>query len=87
MIAVDNPKGRSHRPRAFAPSCQQRYEVTLDGPMQFAFANPLRLPTLSINALFVDVSVFSWASHLAAGHVSDTPATGGSGAVVGRVRQ
>lgn len=45
MIAVDNPMRRSHRPRAFAPSCQQRYEVTIDGPMQFAFANPLRLPT------------------------------------------
>ena len=28
-----------------APSCQQRYEVTIDGPMQFAFADPLRLPT------------------------------------------
>ena len=27
-----------------APSCQQRYEVTLDGPMQFAFADPLVLP-------------------------------------------
>src|SRR5262245_47668986 len=36
---------RSHRPRACAPSYQQCYESTIDGPMQFAFANPLRLPT------------------------------------------
>jgi hypothetical protein len=45
VIAVDNPMRRSHRPRACAPSCQQRYEVTIDGPMQFAFADPLCLPT------------------------------------------
>jgi hypothetical protein len=45
MIAVDDPRGRSHRPRAYAPSCQQRYEVIFDGPIQFAFANPLCLPT------------------------------------------
>lgn len=43
-ITVDNPMRRSHHPRAFAPSWQQCYEVTIDGPMQFAFANPLRLP-------------------------------------------
>lgn len=45
VIAVDSPMRRLHRPRPFGPSCQQRYEVTIDGPMQFAFANPLRLPT------------------------------------------
>jgi len=45
MIAVDNPNGRSHRPQLFSSSRQQRCEVNIDGPMQFAFANPLRLPT------------------------------------------
>src|SRR4029077_2148346 len=45
VIAVDDPIGRAHRPRAYAPSYQQRYEVTIDGPMQFAFADPLCLPT------------------------------------------
>ena len=44
-FTVDDPTRRSHHPRAYAPSCQQRYEVKIDGPMQFAFANPLRLPT------------------------------------------
>ena len=44
LIAVDDPVGRSHRPRAHALSCQQRYEVRFDGPIQFAFANPLHLP-------------------------------------------
>jgi hypothetical protein len=53
-ITVDDPTGRSHHPRAFAPSCQQRYEGIVDGPMQFAFANPLRLPSQDIVALFVD---------------------------------
>jgi hypothetical protein len=46
LITVDNPRGRSHHPRASAPSYQQCYEVIIDGPMQFAFANPLRLPTV-----------------------------------------
>ena len=45
VIAVDDPIGRSHRPRAYATSYQQRYEVKIDGPMQFAFADPLGLPT------------------------------------------
>ena len=45
VIAVDNPMRRSHRPRACAPPYQQRYEVIIDGPMQFAFADPLCLPT------------------------------------------
>ena len=45
LIVVDNPNGRFHRPRACAPSCQQCYKVNIDGPMQFAFANPLCLPT------------------------------------------
>ena len=45
MIAVDDPRRRSHHPRAYAPSHQQCCEVTIDGPMQFAFANPLGLPT------------------------------------------
>jgi hypothetical protein len=44
-FTVDDPKGRSHHPRACAPSCQQRYEVIIDGPTQFAFADPLRLPS------------------------------------------
>jgi hypothetical protein len=70
-----------------APPCQQRYGVTIDGPMQFAFADPLVLPASGTTYCSSQNRFFSWASHLAAGHVSDTPATGGSGAVVGRVRQ
>jgi hypothetical protein len=45
LFTVDDPMRRSHHPRAFAPSYQQRYEVKIDGPIQFAFANPLCLPT------------------------------------------
>jgi hypothetical protein len=85
-ITVDDPDGRSHHPRAFAPSCQQRYEGIIDGPMQFAFANPLRLPGQDIVALFIDAMALTWASYLAAGHVSDTPVTRGPGAVLGRTR-
>ena len=88
LFTVDDPMRRSHHPRACAPSRQQCYEVIIDGPMQFAFADPLRLPTLGIESLLLDAfRRLSWASHLAAGHVSDTPVTGGSDAVVGRVRQ
>ena len=39
------PLQRSHHPRACAPSCQQCYEAKFDGPTQFAFADPLGLPT------------------------------------------
>jgi len=46
--------------------------------MQFAFADPLRLPTRRIQALFLDRFRLSRASHLAAGRVSDTPVTEGS---------
>jgi hypothetical protein len=45
LFAVDGPNGRPHRPRAYAHSHQQCCELTSDGPMQFAFANPLCLPT------------------------------------------
>jgi hypothetical protein len=86
MIAVDDPVGRSHRPRARAPSRQQRCEVQFDGPIQFAFAHPLPPPIPEPRRAVRRGSGFSWASHLAAGHVSDTPATGGSDAV-GCVRQ
>ena len=77
LITVDDPMRRSHHPRACAPSCQQRYEVIIDGPMQFAFADPLRLPTSGHRrvTVIVDAQTLSWASHLAAGHVSDTPVT------------
>ena len=44
--------------RACAPSCQQRYEVTPDGPMQFAFADPLRLPTPGAESLLLGTPVF-----------------------------
>jgi hypothetical protein len=44
-FTVDDPMRRSHRPRAYAPSRQQCCEVNNDDPMQFAFADPLRLPT------------------------------------------
>jgi hypothetical protein len=54
-IIVDDPVRRSHHPRAFAPSCQQCYEVIIDGPMQFAFANPLDLPTLGVKSLLFDI--------------------------------
>jgi hypothetical protein len=87
MFTVDDPIGRSHHPRAFARSYQQRYEVIYDGPMQFAFASPLRLPTRVAESLLFGRSVLSWASHLAAGHVSDTLVKRGSGMVVGHARQ
>ena len=56
LFTVDDPIGRSHHPRACAPSCQQCYEVIIDGPMQFAFADPLRLPTLVVVSLLLDES-------------------------------
>ena len=55
MFTADDPIGRSHHPRACAPSCQQRYEVIIDGPTQFAFADPLRLPTPGIESLLLDI--------------------------------
>ena len=51
LITVDDPVGRSHHPRACAPSYQQRYEVKIDDPMQFAFADPLPLPTMGDESL------------------------------------
>ena len=45
-FTVDDPMRRSHHPRACAPPRQQCCEVIYDGPMQFAFAGPLHLPTL-----------------------------------------
>lgn len=53
LFTVDDPNGRSHHPRACAPSCQQRYEVTIDDPTQFAFADPLRLPTPGAESLLL----------------------------------
>lgn len=87
LFTVDDPMRRSHHPRACAPSCQQRYEVIIDGPMQFAFADPLRLPTQTIDSLFIDQFRLSWASHLSAGHVSDTLVKRGSVMVESHVRQ
>src|SRR5260370_2337031 len=74
-ITVDDPSGRSHHPRAFAPSCQQRYEGIIDGPMQFAFANRLRLPGQDMAALFIDAVALTWASYLPPVHVSETAVT------------
>ena len=42
---------------------------------------------LAAESLLLAGQIFPWASHLAAGHVSDTPVKRGSDAVVGRVRQ
>ncbi len=52
-FTVDDPHGRSHHPRAYAPSRQQCYEDTFDGPMQFAFADPLCLPTSADESLLL----------------------------------
>ena len=88
VVTVDDPMRRSHHPRAFAPSRQQCCEVIIDGPMQFAFADPLRLPTLErSNHCYSTVQTLPWASHLAAGHVSDTPVKRGSDAAESHVRQ
>ena len=53
LFTVDDPMRRSHHPRAFAHSYQQRYELIYDGPMQFAFASPLRLPTPGAESLLL----------------------------------
>ena len=87
LFTVDNPIGRSHHPRACAPSCQQRYEVIIDGPTQFAFAGPLRLPTRVAESLLLGRSRLSWASHLSAGHLPDTLVKRGSGTARNRARQ
>jgi len=55
-FTVDDPRGRSHHPRACAPSYQQRYEDIHDGPTQFAFADPLRLPTPDAESLLLGSS-------------------------------
>jgi hypothetical protein len=52
-FTVDDPHGRSHHPRACAPSYQQCYEGKFDGPMQFAFADPLGLPTPVVESLLL----------------------------------
>jgi hypothetical protein len=46
LFTVDDLMRRSHHPRACAPPPSQYCEVIYDGPMQFAFAGPLHLPTL-----------------------------------------
>jgi hypothetical protein len=86
-FTVDDPSGRSHYPRAFAHSYQQCYELIYDGPTQFAFAGPLRLPTRAAESLLLSRSRLSWASHLAAGHVSDTLVKRGSDTFERRARQ
>lgn len=87
LFTVDDPMRRSHRPRALAPAYQQCYAAIIDGPMQFAFADPLRLPTPGIESLLLDWLSFSWASHLAAGHASDTLVKRGSSVVESHARQ
>src|SRR5271170_1837451 len=42
---------------------------------------------LAAESLLLAGQIFPWASHLAAGHVSDTPVKRGSDAVGGRTRQ
>jgi hypothetical protein len=84
---VDDPKGRSHHPRAYTPPRQQCCGVKIDGPMQFAFAGPLRLPTPVVESLLLGDSGCSRASHLAAGRVSDTLMKRGSAATRRRSRQ
>lgn len=86
-FTVDDPNGRSHHPRAYAPSYQQYYEDTFDGPMQFAFADPLGLPTPVAESLLLAKPVFSRASYFAAGHASDTPVKRGSDEVGSHVQQ
>ena len=86
-FTVDDPMGRSHHPRACAPSCQQCYEVIFDGPTQFAFADPLGLPTPVAGSLLLAKPVFSRASHFAAGRVSDTLVKRGSDKVGNQIRQ
>ena len=87
LFTVADPVRRSHHPRAFAHSYQQCYEFICDDPMQFAFAGPLRLPTRVAESLLLGQSRFSWASHLAAGHVPDTLVTRGSDMVGSHARQ
>ena len=53
VVHRGRPYGRSHHPRACAPSYQQCYEVKFDGPTQFAFADPLRLPTPVVESLLL----------------------------------
>jgi hypothetical protein len=87
-ITVDNPMGRSHHPRAFTPSFQQRYEgnkLTIPCSSLSLTRSPFRRQDTA--ALFVDVAGLTWASYLAAGHVSDTLVTRGPSAVLGRARQ
>jgi hypothetical protein len=55
-FTVDNPMRRFHHPRARTPSRQQRCEVISDGPTQFAFADPLRLPTPAAESLLSGVA-------------------------------
>ena len=57
-FTVDDPMRRSHHPRADAPSYQQCYEVIIDGPTQFACADPLHLPTPVIKSLLLDGAGF-----------------------------
>ena len=56
LFTVDNPMRRFHHPRACAPSCQQHDEVKIDGPTQFACADPLHLPTPVSESLLLGAS-------------------------------
>jgi hypothetical protein len=72
------PYGKAPPPAGqLPPPRQQRCGGTIDGPMPFAFANPLPLPTCRPAARCCRRAGMSWASHVAAGHASDAPVTGG----------
>ena len=80
VVHRGRPYGKVPPPASFAPPPTQCCEVIYDGPMQFAFAGPLHLPTLKwpSHCYSADLKP-TWASHLAAGHVSDTLVKRGSG--------
>ena len=45
LVTVDGPTGRPHHPQGCSPlRVNSAAEVIIDGPMPFAFANPLSLP-------------------------------------------
>src|SRR4051794_13630943 len=59
------------------PPRRQRCGATIDDPMPFAFANPLPFPIGRRTSRCCSAVVETWASHVAAGHVLDTPVTRG----------
>ena len=88
MVTVDGLYGKPHAPaRPRTSPRQQHCGVTTDGPMPFAFADPLPLPAADpVVVLFHARVRCPWASDVAAGQVPDTPVTGGPTMVVGHRR-